>query len=305
MEILFDNAFELFIDELKYERQLSALTIKNYSLDLQYFFKYLQQHGKKNISDIDEQIIRNYLSFLHKDKLNPRTLSRKLSAIKTFCGFLLKKQIITINPALSVKAPKVKEYLPKTFDVDEIKYLLSQEFVTDIQKRDYAILELLYGCGLRLSELVALNLNDIEQASDNMLRIFGKGKKTRLIPLGSHAQQAIDNWIKIRFNYIDSEEPALFVSINKKNNKRISPRSVQKRLEFYTIKCGLDRKLHPHILRHSFASHLLESSGDLRAVQELLGHSDIATTQIYTQLNFQYLAEVYDKAHPLAKKDKY
>jgi integrase/recombinase XerC len=212
--------------------------------------------------------------------------------------FLLREKRVDNNPAEGVRAPKSGRKLPATLDVDQVARLLEIEGDAPLDRRDRAILELFYSSGLRLSELAALDVAQV-QTSDRLLEITGKGAKTRRVPIGSKALQAIDTWLQVRTGLSSLDETALFVS---RRGTRLSPRSIEQRIALRARQQGMPRHVHPHMLRHSFASHLLESSGDLRAVQELLGHADIGTTQIYTHLDFQHLAQVYDKAHPRARK---
>jgi integrase/recombinase XerC len=222
-----------------------------------------------------------------------------LSAIRSFFNFLLKKGLADNNPAQYIKAPKQARKLPKTLDVDQISGLLEAGASSAIEIRDLAIFELFYSSGLRLSELTALNLADIDLTDHSLMVKSGKGGKSRILPIGSKAITAINNWLPQRLKNISVSEVALFTSTR---GKRLGQRSIELRLEQWCKKKGIAEHIHPHMLRHSFASHLLESSQDLRAVQELLGHSNISTTQIYTHLDFQHLADIYDKAHPRAKK---
>jgi integrase/recombinase XerC len=219
--------------------------------------------------------------------------------MRSFYHFLLKKRLVEINPAEHVQAPKQPRKLPKTLDVDQVTGLLEAGANSDLEIRDLAMFELFYSSGLRLSELVALNLADIDLDDHALIVRSGKGGKSRVLPIGSKAVSALRRWMPIRNDTADISEQALFTS-----NKgfRLSSRSVQLRLERWRMAKGIAENIHPHMLRHSFASHLLESSRDLRAVQELLGHSNISTTQIYTHLDFQHLAEIYDQTHPRAKK---
>ena len=202
------------------------------------------------------------------------------------------------NPAEGVRAPKVRRHLPHTLDADQLGRLLELPGEDPLDHRDRAIMELFYSSGLRLAELVALDVRDV-QAGDDVLEVVGKGHKSRRVPIGRFARAAIERWLAARGTLAKARETALFVS---RRGTRISARAVQERLRRRAIEQGVPQHVHPHLLRHSFASHLLESSGDLRAVQELLGHADIGTTQIYTHLDFQHLAQVYDQAHPRARR---
>jgi integrase/recombinase XerC len=223
-----------------------------------------------------------------------------LSATRAFYRYLIGEGVAQYNPAEGVQAPKSPKKLPKLLDVDQAAQLLEIDDKDPLAIRDKAILELMYSSGLRLSELVMLNIDSLDLA-DAMVTVVGKGKKTRAVPIGEQARKAIKQWLKIRDNMANDEEFAVFVS---QRGNRISRRSIQQRLKLWAKKQGITNLVNPHMLRHSFASHLLESSGDLRAVQELLGHADISTTQVYTHLDFQHLANVYDDAHPRARKKK-
>ena len=249
--------------------------------------------------DQDDGDIRAFAAAERKRGLGTRSLARRLSALRSFYDFLLRIDRVNHNPVKSVQAPKAVKKLPKLLDVDEIGVLLDGPPPnSSLSIRDLATVELLYGCGLRLSELVNLNYSQID-FSDPSVRVTGKGQKTRIVPLGRKAAKAVRLWLPVRAQWANSDEQALMVS---KRGVRLSGRSVQKRLDRMARDRGINRSVNPHMLRHSFASHLLESSGDLRAVQELLGHADIATTQIYTHLDYQYLANLYDKAHPRARR---
>jgi integrase/recombinase XerC len=213
---------------------------------------------------------------------------------------LLREGRVQANPAEGVRAPKVNRRLPHTLDADQLAHLMELPGDTPLDRRDRAIMELFYSSGLRLSELVALDVTDM-RSSDGLLQVTGKGNKARRLPVGRFAQAAIEDWLSERAHLARADEAALFVS---QRGTRLSPRSVEARLRQRAIEQGMPRHVHPHMLRHSFASHVLESSGDLRAVQELLGHADISTTQVYTHLDFQHLAQVYDQAHPRARRKK-
>lgn len=289
-----------FLDRLRYERQLSPHTLEAYQRDLNGFADFLANQAVAGLKQIDEQHIRGFLAWRHRQGIQAKSLQRQLAAIRTFFNFLLKEGQAGYNPARDVQAPKVTRKLPTTLDVDQTSQLLEIKAADPLAIRDRAILELFYSSGLRLSELVNLDMPDID-LPEAMIQVTGKGNKTRRLPVGRKAVSAIQDWLKIRRDYLNGEQNALFVS---RRGTRLSARSIQKRMRDRAIKQGIDIPVHPHMLRHSFASHLLESSGDLRAVQELLGHADISTTQIYTHLDFQHLARVYDAAHPRAKKKR-
>lgn len=234
-----------------------------------------------------------------RDQLKPRSLSLRVAALRGLYRYLQQQQLCDHNPAEYLKAPKASKLLPKNLDVDQMERLLDVSDDDDtLIARDKAMLELFYSSGLRLDELVNANLGDI-QWHDALIKVRGKGNKQRILPIGRLAQQALKHWLTMRPALVADDVDALFLSVQK---RRISHRQVRQRVGLWAQKQGLDQHLHPHMLRHSFASHVLESSGDLRAVQELLGHANLSTTQVYTHLDFQHLAKVYDAAHPRAKK---
>lgn len=299
MEVQAGIELERFFDQLKYEKRASEHTLNSYRRDLQQLQGYCRQRGKNDWSELDQADIRAHIGARHRGGLSAKSLQRELSAIRSFFSFLCKNQGLALNPAQGLRAPKAGRKLPKTIDVDQVSGLLDRVTNEPLEIRDLAIFELFYSSGLRLSELVALDIQDLDLA-DGGLRVHrGKGGKSRDLPVGSQAIKALKRWFTIRQALTQPSESALFVS---QQGRRLGARSVQLRLQRWCRKIGLPEHLHPHKLRHSFASHLLESSHDLRAVQELLGHSNISTTQIYTHLDFQHLAEVYDQAHPRAKK---
>jgi integrase/recombinase XerC len=286
-----------YLDKLRYQRRLSGHTLSNYARDLQRFSQYLDTIEIASWDNVDEACIRQFIAQRHRQQISARSSQRELSALRSFFNYLISEQQLAYNPAQSVQAPKAKQALPKTLDVDQMQQLVEINTDTPLAVRDKAILELFYSCGLRLSELVGLDLPlDLQQA---LVTVTGKGNKTRAVPIGSKAIDALRAWLQIRGDFIKEKSDAVFLS---ERGTRLSPRSIQQRLRHWAQVQGMASHVHPHMLRHSFASHILESSGDLRAVQELLGHSDINTTQIYTHLDFQHLAKVYDKAHPRANK---
>lgn len=289
-----------FLEKLRYERQLSRHTQQAYQRDLAQFSGFLAQQHIEQIKRIDEQHVRGFIAWRHRQGIQSKSLQRQLSAIRSFFNFLLTEGESKYNPALAVQAPRSSRKLPTTLDVDQTGHLLDIKGDAPLTLRDKAMLELFYSSGLRLSELVRLDLADID-LNDAMVQVTGKGNKTRRVPVGRKAVQAIRHWLPARRGLATKDNPAVFIS---QRGARLSPRTIQQRLRDWAIKQGIGVHVHPHMLRHSFASHMLESSGDLRAVQELLGHADISTTQIYTHLDFQHLAKVYDAAHPRAKKRK-
>ena len=282
-----------FLTYLRVERRASRHTIDAYSGDLNDFFAI---NGELDVLAFRAHHVRDYIARLHQHGLAPRSISRKLSSLRSFFGFLVKRRRLPANPATGVRPPKQKKTLPNALDADQAAQLASTRPKTPIDKRDRAMLELLYSSGLRLAELVDLDINDVDLAA-GMATVTGKGNKTRIVPVGSHALEALKVWLATRPTATGMDP--LFTG---RGEGRISRRTVQARVKRLGIQTLDSDAVHPHMLRHSFASHLLESSGDLRAVQELLGHADISTTQIYTHLDFQHLAKVYDAAHPRSRR---
>ncbi|WP_133469787.1 tyrosine recombinase XerC [Paraglaciecola marina] len=281
---------------LKYEKHLAGKSIDSYQRQLNAAFENL---NIESWALFDTHNVRHILNQARRKDLNPRSIALRLSAIRGFCAFLIQQNVLTQNPATSISAPKQGKPLPKQLNVDEMHQLLDIKNDDILAIRDKAIMELMYSCGLRLAELASLNLQSIEAGCQ--LRVLGKGSKERLLPIGKVAMLAISQWLKLRPEFADEAEPALFLS---KRKNRISTRQVAKRMKLWAANQDLKQSVNPHKLRHSFATHILESSSDLRGVQELLGHANLATTQVYTHLNFQHLATVYDNAHPRAKKNK-
>jgi len=284
------------------EKRYSPRTVSSYEHDLNDFITWLEQQAGTSEAPspltIHTAQVRQWISYLHRKGLSGKSLQRKLSSIRRFYRFLLRENLIESNPVVDVQSPKHARKLPDTLDADTLERLLSIESDTILAVRDRALMELLYSSGLRLAELVGLDTHDVDH-HQQQVRVIGKGNKERYIPVGRMALAAVTQWLQLRVTLAAHGETALFVS---KRGTRLHPRSVQFRLNHWRLQQGLEQHVHPHKLRHSFASHVLESSGDLRAVQEMLGHADISTTQIYTHLDFQHLAAVYDKAHPRAKK---
>ncbi len=295
-----DNAawIERFIRHLETERRLSPLTCKNYRRDLETLLAYMQSAGVAEWRDLDAEHVRSYSAASFRKGLGARSIQRRLSAARTFFRYLMREKHVDKNPVSSVSAPKANKRLPGNLDADRMARLLDIPGKGAIVDRDRAMLELLYSSGLRLAELVNLNCGDIDP-HDATVRVTGKGSKERIVPVGRHALKALARWQQSRNGLADVEETALFVS-NRGN--RISPRSVQARVSHWARRQGIDTNVYPHLFRHSFATHMLESSHDLRGVQELLGHANIATTQVYTHLDFQHLAQIYDQTHPRARK---
>lgn len=288
---------DAYLEHLRSERQLSIHSLSAYSRDLQRLLDFCTEQQLSSWAALTSSQLRRMVATLHRQGLSGRSLARMLSAVRGLYQYLLREGICQHDPAAGLSPPKSPRKLPRTLDADRAKQLLDGAVEDDfIARRDQALLELFYSSGLRLSELVGLNLDQLDLAGA-LVRVLGKGSKTRDLPIGSKAREALQQWLAIRTqcNPIDG---AVFVS---RQGKRIGARAVQLRVREAGVR-ELGQHLHPHMLRHSFASHMLESSQDLRAVQELLGHADIATTQIYTHLDFQHLAKVYDSAHPRAKR---
>jgi len=289
-----------FLHHLQTERRLSANTCTHYRRDLLELLGWCTRAGIARWDDLAPPHVRQYAAQCHRRGLNGRSIQRRLSALRTFFNYLLREHAVQRNPGLDVRAPRSEQHLPDTLNVDDVNHLLSPGSDDILGLRDHAMLELLYSSGLRLAELVALDLGDVDFA-ERMVRVTGKGAKTRVIPVGSKAIAALQAWLRVRPRQQAAGEAALFTS---RSGKRLGHRAVQQRVKQWARRKGIPGDLHPHTLRHSFASHVLESSGDLRAVQELLGHADISTTQVYTHLDFQHLARVYDAAHPRARKTR-
>ncbi|BES69625.1 tyrosine recombinase XerC [Marinobacter nanhaiticus D15-8W] len=289
-----------FVEHLRSERRHSAHTCSNYRRDIERLAIALAEDDRKHWSDLDVHGLRRHVANLSRAGLGGRSVARHLSSIRRFYEFLLREREVKDNPALDVRAPKSGKKLPRVADVDQLNHLLNASPDDPLEVRDRAMFELIYSSGLRLAELVGLDLDNLDPV-DREIRVLGKGSKTRVLPVGRQAWQALEEWQRVRRELALDGQRALFLS---RNGDRLSPRSVQARMHRWGLHKGADQRLHPHLFRHSFASHLLESSGDLRAVQELLGHADISTTQVYTHLDYQHLARVYDRAHPRAKRRK-
>ena len=287
-----------FRQYLAKERRLSAHTDSNYSRDLAALTRFCAQEGIADWPDLEHAQVRLFAARSHAGGLAPRSVQRRLSAVRSFLNFLIREGVLKHNCAVDVRAPKGQRRLPVTLDADTMARLLEIPAAEPLAVRDRAIMELLYSSGLRLAELVGLNLPDLNPA-DRTVRVLGKGSKTRVVPVGSKALAALADWLKARRDLVRDGNAAVFVG---STGRRLGARAIQKRVEYWALRQGLPMHVHPHLFRHSFASHLLESSGQLRAVQELLGHADIATTQVYTHLDFQHLARIYDASHPRARR---
>jgi len=287
-----------FIAHLNSERRLSAHTAAAYQHDLDEFTGYCDKQGLTDWREIDNQHIRQFAAAEHRRGIGARSIQRRLSSLRTFFNYLIREVQLQTNPALEVRAPKAPKRLPITIDADQMSRLLAFRADAELDKRDKAIMELFYSSGLRLAELVGLNLSDLD-LTDRTVRVLGKGNKMRVLPIGRFAITALHHWLQERSFITLQDADAVFVS---RQGKRLTPRAIQLRVANWAKKQGLGQHVHPHMFRHSFASHLLESSQDLRGVQELLGHANISTTQVYTHLDFQHLAKIYDAAHPRARR---
>ena len=294
-----DEYLDQFIQMLRSEKYYSPHTCSSYRRDLVRFRAYLQSRDISIWEQAGHREVGDYAAQRFRQGRKSRTIQRELSSLRSFYQYLIRQGVLKQNPAREVSAPKPDKPLPKTSDAETIDRLLNIDDDDSLLMRDVAIFELIYSSGLRLAELVGIDLEDID-LEQRQLRVTGKGNKTRYLPIGGKAVAAVKRWLKHRADYSrNASEPALFLS---RRGQRISPRNVQQRLRQLIRRQGIGQHLSPHTLRHSFATHLLESSSDLRAVQELLGHANIATTQVYTHLDFQHLAKVYDSAHPRAKR---
>ncbi|RLA09100.1 MAG: tyrosine recombinase XerC [Gammaproteobacteria bacterium] len=300
MEQIAHQQVATYLHHLAYEKNYSPRTCESYRRDLTRVVQYLDQQELTNWPQITAQQVRGLVAWQHRRGLSGKTIGRCLSALRGLYNYLAREGLCQHNPAHKISAPKSVQKLPTTLDVDQASQLLDGEFSDPLQLRDRAMMELFYSSGLRLSELQQLDLTDIDMATASV-NVVGKSNRQRILPVGSKAILALQRWYKARPQLADDNEQAIFVS---QRGTRISRRAIQSRLRHWSKKQGLRQPLHPHMLRHSFASHMLESSGDLRAVQELLGHANLATTQIYTHLDYQHLAKVYDQSHPRAKKKK-
>ncbi|PSV24816.1 MULTISPECIES: tyrosine recombinase XerC [unclassified Photobacterium] len=295
-----EQPLERFYEYLRSERELSLHTQQNYKRQLTRIAEQLVELSVDNWQQVDAGWVRQIASKGMRDGLKASSLAMRLSALRSFFDFLVHQNVLKANPAKGVAAPRKARPLPKNLDVDEMNQLLDVNDDDPLAIRDRAMMELMYGAGLRLAELVGIDVRHISLSKGD-LRVIGKGDKERVVPFSGLAREWVAKWLKLRDNLAQAEEPALFVS---KLGTRISTRNVQKRMAEWGQKQAVSSHINPHKLRHSFATHMLESSGDLRAVQELLGHANLSTTQIYTHLDFQHLAKVYDEAHPRAKRNK-
>lgn len=288
---------QAYWDFLRIEKQASPHTLSNYQRQLKAICQMLAEKGLEQWQDVDSSVVRWLLSQSHKQGLSAKSIGLRLVALRQFLAFLVRQGVLVANPATGIKSPKVGKHLPKNIDAEQISQLLNIESDEPMDIRDLAMMELMYSSGLRLSELQGLDLGDMDLATQEV-RILGKGNKERIVPIGSKAVTALKRWLAARLQFAPQNN-AVFLN---KRGGRLSHRSIQLAMQKWGKKQGLSSHLHPHKLRHSFATHMLEASADLRAVQEFLGHSSLSTTQIYTHLDFQHLAKIYDSAHPRAKR---
>ena len=286
-----------YLEFLQFERGLSALTRENYARDITQLIKLADTTSLNELQNIQ---IRRFIATLHSKGLGGKSLARMLSSWRGFFDFLVNRHQFEANPVIGLRAPKSAKTLPQALSIEQATKLVDISDDDVLSVRDHAILELFYSSGLRLSELVNLNIDALDFSAGTVI-VTGKGNKTRIVPMGAHAMAALQKWLQIRQNITlsDTASKAVFIGLQ---GRRISQRNIQYRMKEWSIKQGINSSVHPHMLRHSFASHVLQSSGDLRAVQEMLGHANISTTQVYTHLDFQHLSKTYDAAHPRAKK---
>ena len=300
------NLIEQFLEHLRYERNVSAHTLRNYSSDLEQFLHFLTAGEKRKapeISEIDHLTIREWLSSLHSAKKTKASIARKLAALRTFFQFLVREGLLELNPAKLVATPKLEKKLPKHLSIEEaIRFIESPDPETDLGRRDRAMLELMYATGVRVAELTTVNIPDVD-FRNQLVRVTGKRRKQRIVPFGEPASAAIRSYLEVRDRFLFNapvskrDEEALFLNYQ---GTRITTRSVGRMVEKYIRLCAGMHNISPHALRHSFATHLLDSGADLRDIQELLGHARLSTTQVYTHVSMEKLIEVYDKAHPKA-----
>ncbi len=292
------GGIDRFLQSLRTERRLSPHTASAYQRDLRVLVEYCDAQGIGDWRQLDTQHVRLFAAQCHRRGLSPRSVQRRLSAVRSLFRHLVREGALGHDPAADVQAPKTRKRLPVTLDADTMAKLLAFRTDERLGVRDKAIMELFYSSGLRLAELLGLDLPDLD-LRDRTVRVLGKGGKARIVPVGREAREALERWLAERTAIAGIGEPAVFVGVG---GRRLGPRIVQRRIARWALRQGLPEHVHPHMFRHSFASHLLESSGDLRAVQELLGHANIGTTQVYTHLDFQHLARIYDAAHPRARR---
>ena len=290
-----------YLEFLNFERGLSPLTRENYARDITQLIKLANEIVEPIALNALQNIhIRRFIASLHSKGLGGKSIARMLSSWRGFFEFLVNRKGFTQNPVIGLRAPKSPKTLPQALSIEQAVKLVDISDDAVLSVRDHAILELFYSSGLRLSEVVNLNIDALDFTEGTVI-VTGKGNKTRIVPMGAHAIHAIQTWLKNRADILMHKpvEKAVFIGLQ---GRRVGARNLQLRLKEWSIKQGINSSVHPHMLRHSFATHLLQSSGDLRAVQEMLGHANISTTQVYTHLDFQHLSKTYDAAHPRAKK---
>jgi len=290
-----DPQVAAFLAHLGHERRVSAHTLDGYQRDLAALSTWAREHARAEITGLAEADLRDFIACEHRRGLSPSSLQRRLSACRSLYRWLLAQGRIAANPAAGLRAPRAVRKLPEVLDPDEAKILVEVPTDAPLGLRDRALLELLYSSGLRVSELCALRWRDLD-LGEGLVSVLGKGNRERIVPVGSHARRALDEW---RAETCAGDEAWVFPG---RHGQPISARAIQIRIRELAKRQGVFKRVHPHLMRHSFASHVLESSGDLRSVQELLGHADISTTQIYTHLDFGHLARVYDATHPRARR---
>ena len=301
------DPIDAFVGHLQDERQMSHHTVAGYRRDLRKLKVFVVSLNGNDLLRLKPAEARLFPAQLHRHGLTGRSIQRALSAARSLYRYLVREKLVRSNPFDGIRAPRGERKLPETLSADQAAKLVAIEPKSDLDYRDRAILELFYSSGLRLSELSGLDVKHLAARNssgwvdlkDRVVSVTGKGRKERLLPIGRYAHDALQAWCKHRGGVAAQDEPAFFVG---RGGRRLGVRAIQQRVQVWAKRQGLGHGVHPHMLRHSFASHLLESSGDLRAVQELLGHADISTTQVYTHLDFQHLAKIYDKAHPRAQK---
>jgi integrase/recombinase XerC len=305
-----EQLIEQFLEHLRYERNVSAHTLRNYASDLEQFVDHLAPADPKSgarkfpdLKNVDHLTIREWLAELHSAQKKKASIARKLAALRTFFQFLVREGLLESNPAKLVSTPRQEKKLPKLLSIEEaIKFIETPDIQTDLGKRDRAMLELMYATGVRVAELTTLNLADID-FRNQLVRVTGKRRKQRIVPFGDPAASAIRDYLKVRDKFLlnspisERDDEALFLNYQ---GTRITTRSVGRMVEKYIKICAGIHRISPHALRHSFATHLLDSGADLRDIQELLGHARLSTTQVYTHVSMEKLVEVYDKAHPKA-----
>ena len=303
-----EKLIEQFLEHLRYERNVSAHTLRNYASDLEQFLDFLDPSGARprslpDVKEIDHLTIREWLAALHSAQKKKASIARKLAALRTFFQFLVREEIVELNPAKLVATPRLEKKLPAHLSIEEaIRFIESPDLETDLGKRDRAMLELMYATGVRVAELTTLNVSDVD-LHNRLIRVTGKRRKQRIVPFGEPAAEAIRAYLEVREKFLlnapisKRDEAVLFLNYQ---GTRITTRSVGRMVEKYIRICAGMHNISPHALRHSFATHLLDSGADLRDIQELLGHARLSTTQVYTHVSMEKLVEVYDKAHPKA-----